>query len=453
VANGNGNGGIPPPPAGYTLQSGTGNVPPPPAGYTLVGAGGAGGGVTAPPPAQNYDRAMMPVWGDPRVMFTDVPAGQGPANTAAAQQAYQQGAKAGLAGVGAAAAPELLAPEAGPGILGYLTSVLTRAGLAGGGASAGNVAGQVFSGDNPLAPENLRQSMQTGAYTAAASVPFELLGQLPGTKLGRSAINQSLGAQARDVTYGNPAKAILNEGITSTATGDFEAYKDALRQGMTQEDAAQAAGGRFAAVNAKVNQLVPKLNNLLSRSNVPIPVADAIDKPLEDAVIDIIQNPAMTQTEKDTAITQLGGLQQSIHQSLPQGTTTLTPSEAQAIKQAIGDPVNWGGATAVTDEVKPAYRDLYGSLKRAIHDAVPQAAQLDERLSNLLAAKNDLVRLSMQEEVGRGMGVMRGKIGSSVLGAIESGSGKFILPGATGATDPTAKGVIGSLVSAVAQKQ
>jgi hypothetical protein len=181
-------------------------------------------------------------------------------------------------------------------------------------------------------------------------------------------------------------------------------------------------------------------------------VADAIDKPLEDAVIDIIRNPAMTQTEKDAAITQLGGLQQSIHASLPQGTTTLTPSEAQAIKQAVGDRVNWGGATAVTDEVKPAYRDLYGSLKSAIHDAVPQAAQLDERLSNLLAAKNDLVRLAMQEEVGRGMGVMRGKIGSSVLGAIESGAGR-VLPSATGATDPFAKGVIGSLVSAVANKQ
>jgi hypothetical protein len=55
------------------------------------------------------------------------------------------------------------------------------------------------------------------------------------------------------------------------------------------------------------------------------------------------------------------------------------------------------------------------------------------------------------EEVGRGMRIARGKIGSSVLGAIQSGAGGF-LPGATAAAAPPFKGVIGSMVSAVAQR-
>jgi hypothetical protein len=160
----------------------------------------------------------------------------------------------------------------------------------------------------------------------------------------------------------------------------------------------------------------------------------------------------MTLAEKDTAINQLGGLQQSVHQALPQGATTATPSQLQAIKQAVGDRVNWGGATAVTDEVRPAYRDLYGSLKNAIHDAVPGAASLDERLSNLMAAQNDLLQLSKLEEAGRGTGIARGKIGSSVLGAVQSAAGRF-LPAATGAAGPLERGVIGSLVTAIAQKQ
>jgi hypothetical protein len=45
--------------------------------------------------------------------------------------------------------------------------------------------------------------------------------------------------------------------------------------------------------------------------------------------------------------------------------------EAQKIKQQIGDRVNWGGATAVTDEVKPAYKQVYVTIKNAINDAAP----------------------------------------------------------------------------------
>src|SRR5271157_2096873 len=48
------------------------------------------------------------------------------------------------------------------------------------------------------------------------------------SKLARSWINRSLGATARDVTYGNPAKAMLDENLKAATTGDIEAYKTAL---------------------------------------------------------------------------------------------------------------------------------------------------------------------------------------------------------------------------------
>ena len=438
-------------PAGYTLD------PPPrqpatsglPAGYTL----------DAPPqqqqqPQQEYETTYVPMLGGmgPILVPMQVPKGQGQQYQQQFRQGQLSGVQAGLAGVGAAVAPELAPELGGTGILGYLTNVLTRAGLAGAGAAAGSVAGQAVTGENPLTAKNLQQSITTGAYAGATTLPFEMLGQLPFTKAGRSAINLSLGAQARDVTYGNPARAITTEGITNVATGDFEAYKDALRQGASQTDATQAAGGRFAAVNQKINQIAPQLNSTLANSNAQIPLADAVDKPLEDAAIDIIQNPAMTQTEKDAAIAQLGGLQQSIHQSFPAGATTATPSELLAVKQAVGDRVNWGGATAIGDEVKPAYRDLYGSLKNSIHEAVPKSAQLDERLSNLMAAQNDLLQLAKREEAGRSGGIAGGKIGSTLLGAAQSGLGRFPLPQAPAATAPVTRGIIGSIASAIARK-
>ncbi len=340
--------------------------------------------------------------------------------------------------IGATLAPELLPEEmAGGGLLGYLGRVFLRAGASGAGAGAGTMVGHAMVGENPVSEENLRDSGRVALTAAGLSLPLEGIGQLPFTKFGRSAINQSMGAQTRDVTYGNPAVALTKEGITDIPTGDYEAYKSALRAGQSPLQASQAAGGRFAAVNQRISELTPRLNNLLSQSQTTIPVKDVIDKPLNDAALDIIMNPAMTDVEKDTAVNQLGALQKSVKQGLG---PDATPSQLQVIKQAIGNRVNWGGNVSVTDEVKPAYRALYGSLKNAIHQAVPGAAQVDERLTNLLAAHSDLDTLARAEEVGRGGGVISGgKIGSSLVGLAERSAGR-VLPAAMGAPALTGAG-------------
>ena len=105
--------------------------------------------------------------------------------------------------------------------------------------------------------------------------------------------------------------------------------------------------------------------------------------------------------------------------------------------------MNWGGNVAVTDEVKPAYRAVYAALKNGINQAVPEAAPINERLTNLLAAQGDLDTLSRAEEVGRGVGLSRGKIGSSLFGAVQAGAGR-VLPSATKLTSPLARAPIGA---------
>jgi hypothetical protein len=287
-----------------------------------------------------------------------------------------------------------------------------------------------------------------GASTAALSAPFETVAALAGTKMARSMINQSLGATARDVTYGNPAKAIVNEGINSVSTGDWEAYKDALRAGQTPDQAAQAAGGRFAAIFKKVSSLSETVNNNLAQSSTRLSVDDIINKPLDDATIGIISNRSMTPLEKDAALNQLGGLQKSLTEGLGSEVSLV---EAQRIKHQIGDRVNWGGATAVTDEVKPAYKQVYGTIKDAINAAAPDTAALNERLTNLMAAKNDVEMLARAEEVGRGAGIARGVIGETIPGMIEATAGRT-LPGAAAAAR-WARPVIGGMVSAIAERQ
>lgn len=319
-----------------------------------------------------------------------------------------------------AAAPEI-APEAG---------IAARAALTAGLAGAGTSAGQAIQGQNPLASQQLKDAGTNAALAGVSDFTIGALAKGWGSKLARGMVNESAGATGRDVIYGNPAKALLNEGITTPFTGDLEAYKDALRAGASSQDAYQAAGGRIAAVSAKISQLSPQIDALLSKSTAQIPVADVIDKPLMDAVSEIAGNRAMTQVEKDAAIGQLGALQQSLKQGLGD---TITPLQANQIKQMIGNRINWAGNIAVTDEVKPAYRAVYGSLKQAVNNSVPEVAPINERLTNLLAAQTDLHKLMQAEEVGQG----KGALGSAVTGIArraEAVAGRAI-PGASSFTD------------------
>ena len=309
----------------------------------------------------------------------------------------------------------------------------TTKGAAIGGTQAGLKA--EAHGEEPAA------AAKAGAEGGAAGGAFgEAVEGALESKIARSFVNRSLGTSARDVTYGNPAKALLDENIKNPKTGDIESYKSALRDGASLEDAAQAAGGRIASINGKINELKPQLDDILSKSNARIPFYDVAKKPIEDARAAIADNPAMTQKEKDLADGQLGELLQSMEKKYKG--TALTPEQANSLKSAIGDRVKWSGASAVGDEVKPVYRQLYGSLKNAVHAAVPEAGPLDERLTNLLSAWDDVVPLARKEEVGAGTGVTAGFVWD-VLRRFESLLGRFVPALKAGAASPVSKAATG----------
>jgi hypothetical protein len=317
---------------------------------------------------------------------------------------------AGPAMLGAGvAAPEAASAAAGGGVLGG------AAGGAAGGAGTEliNKGLHAAAGENVFTPQSAEDVAKAAGSGALIGGGLGLFGKIASdlfsSKVARGAINESLGATARDVTYGNPAKGILDEGINSPFTGDIEKYKAALRAGASPEQAMQAAGGRAAAVSERITQLAPQVDQALSASTAQIPVADVIDKPLMKAATEIIGNPAMTGAEKDSALTQLGSLQQSLKEGLG---NTLSPLQANQIKQAIGGRINWAGNISVTDDVRPAYRAVYGALKQAVNQAVPEVAPVNERLTNLLAAQTDIEKLMKSEEAGMG----KGALGSAVTG-------------------------------------
>ena len=241
--------------------------------------------------------------------------------------------------------------------------------------------------NDPIKSEDRIQITEVAATEPNDSASSEIARCLADTKVERATTEPSVRSSARDLTYGNSAKAMVDEAIWNMATGNYQAYRTALQRGKSAAEAAQAAGGQLAVVHRKISDYTVRLEAVLSESEAIINTGEAIDKPLERALLEIISNSTMSDLEKDAAIQQLGALQEWVKHGLDGG---MTPLQANRIILAIGDRLNWGGTSVVSEEFKPAYRALYSSLKTAIYTAVPEVQNLHDRLTNLYAVKSEL---------------------------------------------------------------
>ena len=241
--------------------------------------------------------------------------------------------------------------------------------------------------DNPIKIEDRTQIQEVADTRPNGSASSQAAPAFVETNAVAEVADSCVRFPVRDLTFGDSAKAIVDEAIWNMATGNYREYKTALQQGKTATEAAQAAGGQLAVVHRKICDYTLKLVAALSESKVIINIEEAIDRPLEQAMLEIISNRAMSDLEKDAAIQQLGALQECAKHGL-QG--DITPLRANQILLAIGDRLNWGGTSDVSTEINAVYRALYGSLKTSILTAVPEAQNLHDRLTNLYAAKSDL---------------------------------------------------------------
>ena len=240
--------------------------------------------------------------------------------------------------------------------------------------------------DSSDAPKNGDRPHTPQFAVPTPSAPSDTVGSVA-AKVARETVEPSSKELARDLTYGDATKALVDETIWNMEPGDFEAYSAALRQGKTSTEAAQAAGGQLAIVHRKISEYTLKIEAILSKSKSVISVGDVIDKPLERAMLEIIGNSAMSDTEKDTAIDHLGALQEQMKRDLNR---EITPLRAHQIVCLVRDRAGCGATSDISEELKPAYRAVYASVRNAIRAAVPQAHDLDERLANLYAAESDL---------------------------------------------------------------
>ena len=251
------------------------------------------------------------------------------------------------------------------------------------------ITAQSDQSDNSTKSENQTQIPQVAAPKPIGSASAHAACSIADTRVAAAIPYVSVISPVRDLTYGNSAKAMVDEAIWNLATGNYRVYQTALQQGKSATEAAQAAGGQLAVVHRKISDYTLKLEAVLSESKAIINVEEAIDKPLEQAMLEIISNRAMSDLEKDAVIQHLGALQEwvKVKHDLQRD---MTPLRANRIILAIGDRVKWGRNSDVTEQINTAHRALYSSLKAAILTAVPEAQKLHDQLSNLHAAKSDL---------------------------------------------------------------
>jgi hypothetical protein len=244
-------------------------------------------------------------------------------------------------------------------------------------------------GDNPIKREDRTKTHEVDGTKANDYAPPEASRSVTEMKAGRATTAAPARSAPRDLTFGNSAKAMVDEAIWNLATGNYEVYRAAVQQGKPAKDAAQAAGGQLSVIHQKIGEYTLKLEAVLSESKATVNLGETIDKPLEQAMLEAISNGELSDLEKDSAIQQLGAVQEWVKRGL-QG--DITPLQANQIIVAIGERLNWGGSSDVAEEFKPVYRALYSNLKTAVRSAVPEAQNLHERLTNLYAAKSDLER-------------------------------------------------------------
>ena len=249
------------------------------------------------------------------------------------------------------------------------------------------ITAELEQNDNPMQCEDRSQTQEAAGTKSSGSALPEAARNPAETKAGRAVTDASARTRFRDLTFGNSAKAMVDEAIWNLAIGDGEVYRTALQQGKSARETAQAAGGQLAVIHQKISDYTLRLEAVLTASKATINMGETIDKPLEQAALEIISTGAMSDLEKDAAIQQLGAVQEWVKHGL-QG--DMTPLQTNQIILAIGERLKWGGSSAVLEQLKPAYRALYLNLKAAIRTSVPDAQSLHDRLTNLYTAKSDL---------------------------------------------------------------
>lgn len=268
-----------------------------------------------------------------------------------------------------------------------------------GGRLAQDIAGVGGMLSNPIntmkAPMLLKAALSGAAYSTPENVSVNkeaLLNRAGGAALGASVdlagkglgkvfnpadvINKFIGSNKKSYLFGrNPGKFVADENIVATSPEDLSAK----------------IGNKLNKYSDKLDKVLVKYDNnkVIDGYKVLSPIDEAISKAAKEN-----NEAAFNRLVKDRqAITDIlkpriaadGSM--SVISTGKRELQNINPAQATEIKRIIGGLTKFTGTPAADKYANKALLKSYGSIRQEIEKVAPEAKTLNEKWSNLKAAK------------------------------------------------------------------
>lgn len=410
--------GDPPPPSGATID------PAPPAGATLDEEGGSAPVKATPAPsmgsrilggAENLGKGAVKAYGSAAANIDDlvakhVPGGQflttplvgGKTSEQARQDLHQESA-----------------PHGNMQKVGNFLGNASQFAIPGAAEEGAVAKGAALAGD---AAKFIRPVARIGATALSSGT----VNRAQGGGFGAGAAAGALGAGAGEVlNAAAPAVAEKALGIRGKFDRSFnkEPGKAALEEtsGIRPETVAKSAGDRIGELSDQTRNLVQNSPNQVSL----LPARDALNDAAQKSI---------TQNAKGT-YGQINNMENMLHQRFDTQQmipTHVSPEDALNLRQGFNqEHLRWN--PNIHEPAAAAGRQAYGALTGEIHNAVPETAALDQRVSSLIPVKNRAAGTALNDSTGQKILGRFGAHTGALAGASAGGYGGYHEGGIPGA--------------------
>lgn len=291
---------------------------------------------------------------------------------------------------------------------------LTRSGLE--GAAGGSVA--AAQGQDP------KSAAFWSAAMPAASAALKPVGKALAEKMAPALANKVLRPVPTQLEnaarFGrNPGQAIVDEGIIATSHGDLV--------------------NKIAEKKQMVGEIIGDHLKAASRSGKVIDARTAIEKPINDAVQDVVNGKleggqAMIDKLEELrhTLTSERRLVNGKLEVVGPKNLNVPPKEAHTLKRQVGDSTKWS-EDQVTQAVNDVKRGIYQNLNEDIKKAVPTVEAHQDRYGNLLEAEKAAEREKARHDARRAFSLTDVLAAMGVGGAAPGDFWHKALAGAGGA--------------------
>jgi hypothetical protein len=278
-------------------------------------------------------------------------------------------------------------------------------------------------------------------------------GRLAVNALATGGINKLQGGDFTTGAAMGAGSGLLGEGIRAVApkiaesalgiTQRMRSPTKTIGQAVLDETSGITPGAIASSAGQKISALTDQLNNLAGASQNMASLKPALDVLTQAQTVARARNSGPMLNKINAVMDQLTTDIQS-GATIPQGpNAAVSASKILDLKRGVGDLVN---SWAPQDQkgIQPIIKRVYGALNSELADAVPGAADLNQKISSLIPAATRARVLSgsaplLQKVAGRAAahtGALAGAGIGSALGYQKGGAEGAVLGGAAGLIAP-----------------